>query len=128
MKLIHNENEVRKFFDIILPSYWETYETAFISIAARKKYLTEGTNTNLGKRPQMLDRDIIRTRDFDRYLAGLYRFTEKNGYTDEEGLPIPDEAKVFYANIYLSDSIAAYESMKSKVTNPLSKLRGLCPW
>ena len=76
----------------------------------------------------MLDRDIIRTRDFDRYLAGLYRFTEKNGYTDEEGLPIPDEAKVFYANIYLSDSIAAYESMKSKVTNPLSKLRGLCPW
>ena len=115
MKLIHDENEVKKFFDLILPSYWETYETAFISIAARKKYLPEGTNTNLGKRPQMLDRDIIKTRDFNRYLAGLYRFTEEKGYTDAEGVSVPDEAKVFYANIYLSDSIAAYETMKSKM-------------
>ena len=115
MSLIYDTKQVKKFFDEILLSSWEPHEAAFISIAARKKYLPEGYMTGLGKRPEMLDRDIIRTRDFGRYLAGLYRFTASNGYTDQDGLPIHDWAKVFYANIHLSDSIAAYEKMKTKM-------------
>ena len=63
----------------------------------------------------MLDRDIIKDHDFLRYLAGLYRFTSMKGYLDCNMRPIPAGTKVFYANIHLSDSIAAYEEIKAKM-------------
>ena len=115
MDLIYSEEEIRMFFEKILPERWEDHETAFISIAARKKYLPDNVMTDLGRRPQMLDRNIIKEQDFLTYLAGLYRFTSRNGYLDNNMRPIPDEAKVFYANIHLSDPIAAYEEIKEKM-------------
>ena len=115
MKLIYSEEEVRRFFSLILPEEWEEHECAFISLAARKKYLKEDEAADLGKRPEMLDKDIIRTRSAERYIAGLYRFSEANGYTDASGNPIPDSAKAFYGNIHLSDAAASYEILKNRI-------------
>lgn len=113
--LIIDENQIRLFFDTILPAEWEEYEAAFISLAARRKYLPEGKEMDLGDRPDMLDRDIVKHHDFSEYLSKLYRFTQPEGYRDSNGRTIPQEAMAVYVNLHLSDSIGAWRKTKEQL-------------
>ena len=81
MSLIYDENTVRSFFRTVFPDVWERTEGAFISLAARKKYIPEGVDIDLGHRPQMLDKDVVRSRNEDVYIAKLRRFTAPDAYT-----------------------------------------------
>lgn len=115
MNLVHDEMEIRTFFNRILPSEWKKTDGAFISLAARRKYVPEGLEINLGHRPEMLDRDVIRTRDIEEYIAKIRRYDCPFGYVDVNGHPIPQECMAVYVNIHLSDSIAAWRRTKEKI-------------
>lgn len=92
MNLIHDEKQILRFFETVLPPTWQDTEAAFISLAARKKYVPEGMTVDLGHRPEMLDREVVKKRSADEYLAKLRRFTAEGGYLAEDGSPIPVKA------------------------------------
>lgn len=70
---------------------------------------------DLGDRPDMLDRDIVKHHDFSEYLSKLYRFTQPEGYRDSNGRTIPQEAMAVYVNLHLSDSIGAWRKTKEQL-------------
>lgn len=115
MNLIYDETQIRRFFETVLPPVWKDTEAAFISLAARKKYVPEGMAIDLGHRPEMLDREIVKKRSADEYLAKLRRFTAEGGYLAEDGSPIPIEAMAVYVNIHLSDTVAAWRKTKEEM-------------
>ena len=115
MGLIYDENIIRAFFRTVFPDIWERTEGAFISLAARKKYIPEGIDIDLGHRPQMLDRDVVRSQNEDVYIAKLRRFTAPDAYTDNNGKPIPPEVMAVYVNVNLSDGLKAWRQTKKSI-------------
>ena len=115
MDLIYDIAQIKTFFETVLPSEWKETESAFVSLAARKKYVSEGMTIDLGHRPEMLDRDTVKHRNFDEYLAKLRRFTAPCSYVDNEGNPIPNEVLAVYVNIHLSDSVKAWNKTKAEI-------------
>ena len=115
MDLIHDTEQIKMFFDTVLPSEWKETEAAFISLAARRKYILEGMRIDLGQRPQMLDRDTVKRRSFAEYIAKLRRFTAPCSYTDENGDAIPVEVMAVYVNIHLSDAVKAWNKTKQEI-------------
>lgn len=111
--IIYDENMIRQFFEAIFPHEWNSNEVAFVSLAARKKYLKD-KNINLGHRPEMLDKEVVKTFDSDYYVSRIRRF-ETEGYLDESNIPIPDEAKAVYVNIHLSDVTRSWIKTKDEM-------------
>ena len=112
--LVYNRDQIKLFFNTIFPKNWEINELAFVSLAARKKYILERSNIDLGRRPEWLDRDVVKECDENYYLSRILRF-ENEGYTDSNGNSIPDEVKAVYVNIHLSDTKKSWIKFKEEM-------------
>ena len=115
--LIYDEKEISRFFDLVLPPVWEETEAAFVSLAARRKYIPDGISLDLGQRPEMLDRDIVKKRNKDEYIAKIRRFTADGGYSGNDGKAIMHEAMAVYVNIHLSDTVSAWRKTKEAIAD-----------
>ena len=115
MDLISNMNQIRLFFETVLPSGWKETEAAFVSLAARKKYAGQGSGLDFGHSTQMLDREIVKRPRLDEYIAKVRRFTAENSYLDMTGHIIPVSAMVVYVNIHLSDAVKAWNKTKQEI-------------
>lgn len=110
--IIWSEDEIKKFFNLIFPSTWSKNEIAFISLAARNKYSKE--KIDLGHRPEMLDKSVIKINNADLYFAKIKRF-DTEGYLDNNNSIIPKEVMAIYVNINLSDTIKAWSKIKNRI-------------
>ena len=63
----------------------------------------------------MLDRDVVRSRNEDVYVAKLRRFTAADAYTDNNGKPITTEVMAVYVNVNLSDGLKAWRQTKKSI-------------
>lgn len=108
VKIIHDEKEVKWFFDNVMPPLKET-EVYFISLSARNKYLTDEERKfyDLG-RTEMFEETIIRKKEWGNFIKHLRRFEcDNRGYTTKNNIPIPAKSIVCYFNINPSDSFKA---------------------
>lgn len=99
-KIIHDEEQVRKFYRECLPRLKPT-EVYFLSMAARNKYLTdeERKRYDLG-RTEMYAKTIIRHDTEEEFLKHIRRLEcDERGYTTRTGEPIPQKCMVCYVNI-----------------------------
>lgn len=117
VKLIHNEEELKWFFDNILPRLKPT-ETYFLSLSARNKYLTEEEKVSLELgRTEMFAKTIVRERNWERFLRTIRKLEcDERGYTTKNDSPIPTKAIVCYININPSDTLKALNEF-NKVIN-----------
>lgn len=108
VKLIHDEEELKWFFDNVLPPLKET-ECYFISLSARNKYLTEEEREvfALG-RTEMFNKTLIRKKEWNRFIRTIRKFEcDERGYTTRNSSPIPSKSMVCYININPSDTLKA---------------------
>lgn len=114
-KLIHSTDEIKYFFDNILPDL-QRDEVFFISLSARNKYLTPEEREEIGLgRTEMFERTIIREKEWHRFLKKIRRFeTTEKAYLTKNNKPIPNKCIVVYFNINPSSSIKALHEFKSK--------------
>jgi hypothetical protein len=113
-KLIADINELYKFYDLILPELLPN-EVYFISLSARKKYLTteEQQEIKLG-RTEMFERRIIKDREWNKFLRTIKKFeTVYGSYTSKNGFDIPDKCLVVYININPSCVLKAYREFNA---------------
>lgn len=113
-KIIHDEEELKWFFDHIMPDL-EATECYFLSLAARNKYLTseERVEIELG-RTEMFEKRIVRKKEWDRLLRTLRKLEcDTRGYTTKTGSPIPSKALVCYFNINPSNTIRALANFQA---------------
>lgn len=112
-KIIHDEKELKYFYDNILPPL-EPTDTYFVSLSARNKYLSEEERKilELG-RTEMFCKSIIRVRDWNRFLRTIRKFEcNKGGYTTKNNSSIPEKAIVCYININPSNTLQAIMKFK----------------
>lgn len=108
VKFIHDEEELKWFFDNVLPPLKET-ECYFISLSARNKYLTEEEREvfALG-RTEMFNKTLIRKKEWNRFIRTIRKFEcDERGYTTRNNSPIPSKSMVCYININPSDTLKA---------------------
>ena len=108
--LINDEEEVKKFFDKVVPPL-KNNEVYFVSLSARNKYLTaeEREELNLG-RTEMFEKRVIRNDSFERFLRTLRKFeTNEGSYLTKNGSNIPNKSIIVYFNINPSDVLKAYK-------------------
>lgn len=117
MNLIYDKLEVERFFNRIFPNEWDKNEVAFVSLAARKKYIKNNEDIDLGHRPAMLDKDVIKKRDFDYYLSRLRRFEADGAYIGNNGEILPEDIMAIYVNIHLSDTAKAWMKTKEEMSS-----------
>ena len=106
VKLIHDEEEVKRFFDLVLPPLTGT-ECYFVSLSARNKYLSEEEREvfSLG-RTEMFNKTVVRKKEWNRFIRALRKMEcDERGYTTRSNLPIPSKTLVCYININPSDTI-----------------------
>jgi len=116
-KFIHDETELKWFFDNVLPSL-ELYETYFVSLSARNKQLTEAERRELMLgRTEMFERKIIPTRDWNRFLSTIKKFEVNDGaYITKNGKSIPQKCLIIYMNINPSDSRKALKEFNNSIS------------
>ncbi len=110
---IYDVEELKYFYDNILPDLNPT-EVYFVSLSARKKYLTEEeiVEYQLG-RTEMFCKSLIRKREWDRFLRTIRKFEcHKGGYTTKNGKSIPEKSIVVYININPSSTLQAIAGFK----------------
>lgn len=91
VKLIHDEEELKWFFDNILPELKPT-ETYFLSLSARSKYLTEEEKVSLELGyTEMFAKTIVRKRNWERFLRTVRKLE-----CDERG--IHNQKQFTYSN------------------------------
>lgn len=107
--LIWSEEEIKKFFDNVLPELLPT-EVYFVSLSARNKYLTEEERVSLELgRTEMFERKIIRKRDWNKFIRTVKKFNSMKGsYTTKNNSFIPEKCIVVYININPSDVLKVY--------------------
>jgi hypothetical protein len=121
-ELVHNEREVRKFYDMLgdlLPE-----EAYFLSMSARNKYLTEEERKQfeLG-RTEMFARKLVKTRSFEIFMRTVRSFeVAHGGYLSRGNVPLPDKCLVVYANINPVSGRKALQEFYSKTTQLLFDL------
>lgn len=111
--IIFDEEEVRYFFDTILPPLEET-DVYFVSLSARNKYLNQVEREvyKLG-RTEMFQKILIKERAWGKFIRAIRRLEcNKSGYTTSNGKSIPDKALVCYININASNTLKALEIFK----------------
>jgi hypothetical protein len=126
---IYDENELHKFFNIVLPPLTDN-EVYFVSLSARKKYLEEG-NTILDGSSEMFERKLIEKKDWNLFLRTIRRYECSDGaYISLEGKPYPNDAMIVYMNFNPCDVIKAYEEFIMDSTKNMMALalgRGSSP-
>lgn len=117
LKLIHDEKELRWFYDNIVVEL-KSSEAHFVSLSARNKYLTAEERIEFGLgRTEMFEKRLVRTNDWGKFLRTIKKFETVDGaYTTKIGKTIPGKTIVCYFNINPSDSLKAYRDF-SKVMN-----------
>lgn len=115
MKLIYDEEQLEKFFNILKPL--KTDEVYFISMSARKKYLTldERKTYNLN-RAEMFAHKLSRANEFRFFLRSCKTLeVSEGGYTDQSGQHIlPQKCLVMYININPSSGKKALKEFYGK--------------
>jgi hypothetical protein len=109
MKLIGDEQELKNFFDYIVPVLAKE-EVYFLSLSARNKYLTEEERAfyRLG-RTEMFERRIIKDRAWDMFLATVKRYEVAEGaYLSLNGHPVPAKCVMVYWNINPTNAVKAF--------------------
>lgn len=110
-KIIHDEEQVRRFYRECLPRLKPT-EVYFLSMSARNKYLTddERKKYDLG-RTEMYAKSIIRHDSEDEFVKHIRRLEcDERGYTTRTGEAIPQKCMVCYANIDPSSTTKALQA------------------
>lgn len=121
-KLIHSEDEVRKFYDLLgdlLPE-----EAYFLSMSARNKYLTEDERKQyeLG-RTEMFSRKLVKRRSFEIFMRTVRSFeVAHGGYLSRGNVPLPEKCLVMYANVNPVSGRKALQEFYSKTTQLLFDL------
>jgi len=115
---IQDENELRFFFDNIMPQL-EDFEVYFCSLSCRKKYLSPDEREKLHiTRAEMFDRKIIREKDWHRFLRTIRKYeVSEGGYLSKNGLPVPGHSLTIYFNINPSNSLKALKEFNSKIND-----------
>lgn len=116
MDLISNVNQIRLYFEMVLPAGWKETEAAFVSLAARKKYAGNDSGLDFGHSTQMLAREVVKRPNVEEYVAKVRRFTAEGSFLDMAGHVIPTSAMVVYVNIHLSDAVKAWNRTKQEMT------------
>lgn len=117
VNLIADINELKWFFDNILPSLKST-ETYFLSLSGRNKYLTEEEKQyyQLG-RNEMFAKSIVREHDWNKFLRTIRKLEcNEEGYTTKNNLPIPSKCMLCYININPSNTLKALNEF-NKIIN-----------
>ncbi len=105
--LIYDEDQLRFFYEEFF-SDLQNDEVGFVSLSARKKYLSEEIRKEVGlKRTEMFQRRIFRNynefysnlRQYEACIAASVYYTNKEGKNEEPKTPIPSECIVCYVNI-----------------------------
>lgn len=110
-KIIHDEEQVRRFYRECLPRLKPT-EVYFLSMSARNKYLNddERKKYDLG-RTEMYAKSIIRHDSEDEFVKHIRRLEcDERGYTTRTGEAIPQKCMVCYANIDPSSTTKALQA------------------
>lgn len=121
-KLIHDESEVRRFYDLLgdlLPE-----EAYFLSMSARNKYLTEEERLQyeLG-RTEMFSRKLVKQRSFEIFMRTVRSFeVAYGGYLSRGNVQLPEKCLVMYANINPVSGRKALQEFYSKTTQLLFDL------
>jgi len=116
-KVIADFDEVKKMIDLfpeLLPS-----EVFFLSLSARKKYLTESEreiyNVN---RAEMFDRVIVREKSYEKFHKIMSRMeTNVEGFTTKSGMSYPESCVVTYININPSSMLKANAEYMAKINH-----------
>lgn len=111
IKIVYDEEELKWFFDNVLPELSPT-EVYFISLSARNKYLSKKEREfyALG-RTEMFQKTIVRKREWEKFKRTVYKFEcNEKGYTTKNDMPIPQKTMVCYININPSDTLVALKN------------------
>jgi hypothetical protein len=123
LTFIHDEVELKKFFDIVLPPLSNT-EVYFVSMSARNKQLTEEERRfyDLG-RTEMFERKIIREKDWMKFLRTIRKFEmHEGGMTGRSGIPLPSKCLILYFNVNPCDVVQAYKIFQNEMTENVYNL------
>jgi len=95
-------------------------EVMFVSLSARKKYLTseQAKVINLNH-AEMFNRMVIRSKD---KISKIVHRLSSTGYYTKTGYEYPDNSLVVYFNVNPSSMIKAYEKFSAQVTSLLTDL------
>lgn len=122
-KLIYDENELKKYFDIIMQPLLKT-EVFFISLSARNKYLTKEEREfyQLG-RTEMFVKNIIRDYNYEKFIRTIRRFeTNEGSYLTKNGKDIPSKCIIIYMNINPSSTIKAFKEFNKTMNEYMFEL------
>jgi len=121
-KFIYDLEELKKFYDIILPPLNDN-EVYFISLSARKKYLPSDMKNLLDGSSEMFERRLIDEKDWNMFLRTIKRYECNDGaYTNKEGIEYPNDAMIVYMNFNPCNIIKAYEEFIMKSTQNMMNL------
>lgn len=121
-KLIHSEEEVRKFYDLLGTLTDE--EAYFLSMSARNKYLIEEERKEyeLG-RTEMFARKLVKQNSFEIFMRTVRSFeVAHGGYLSRGNVPLPEKCLVIYANVNPVSGRKALQEFYSKTTQLLFDL------
>lgn len=121
MKLIYDENEVKKFFGLLKPL--EKDEVYFLSLSARNKYLTpeERIEYDLG-RTEMFGRKLVKRNSFEDFLRTLHSYEIESGWTGRGYKTLPQKCLAVYANINVSSGKKALQEFYQNMNETLFNL------
>lgn len=126
-KFLYDEEELRKWFDVLVPNDDSllSYESLFLSLAARNKYIDkEKEEANLNK-TYMFNRSLVNGKNkkylWNNFLIAIRRLeVAEGGYKiqSKKGdylVDIPNEAMVVYSNINPVNNIQALLVLKDSI-------------
>ena len=114
-KVINDFEEMKKMIDLL--NDLGPAEVYFVSLSARKKYLTKAERQiyNLN-RAEMFARSIVREKSYEKFFKIMSRMeVNENGYTTKTGQSYPAKAIVTYININASNMLVANAEYQQKV-------------
>jgi hypothetical protein len=127
---IYSEEELHKFFDVVLPPLTDN-EVYFVSLSARKKYLSDETKNILDGSSEMFERRLIEKKDWNLFLRTIRRYECNDGaYMSLKGEAYPNAAMMIYLSFNPCDVIKAYEEFIMDSTRNMMALalgRGSSP-
>lgn len=117
---IYDINELRFFFDNILPDL-SPDEVYFLSLSARKKYMTseERAIAKLKGTSEMFERRTIKEKNWDLFLRTIRKYEAAEGaYTNDDGSMMDNDKMIIYFNFNPSNVVKAYsEFLTASNTN-----------
>lgn len=123
MTFVHDEAELHKFFDIVLPEL-TAEEVFFVSMSARNKQLTEEERLyfDLG-RTEMFERKIIREKNWMMFHRTIRKFEmSEEGLTGRSGIALPSKCLIIYFNVNPCNMVQAYRIFQDEMTENVYNL------